>query len=196
MKVDHSLFSWTPAYPDWRYNTWLGSTIVYLIYAAGRGIWALVVSMDHICRHFSFFSVFCSFHPGQAGHQCNFSDIHGRHCRRTFAGISKTGTVYTPLLFIALVSVFFSDQAQQDIPEISFICTRDVCSSGSTCMAVSSWALGIVAILFVTECLNHFFVRRNSISSPGLVHLGCSLAARLAWRVFSIHMDGLIRGIR
>ncbi|MBE0558893.1 MAG: hypothetical protein IH628_16825, partial [Proteobacteria bacterium] len=41
MKVNHALFSWTPADPNWLYNTWLGSTIVYLFYSAagGFGLW-------------------------------------------------------------------------------------------------------------------------------------------------------------
>lgn len=37
MWVDHSIFSWTPADPGWIYNTWLGSTLLYLFYQAGSG---------------------------------------------------------------------------------------------------------------------------------------------------------------
>jgi len=30
--VDHSVFSWTPANNDWKYVTWIGSSLLYLIY--------------------------------------------------------------------------------------------------------------------------------------------------------------------
>jgi hypothetical protein len=41
IKIDHSIFSWTPADKGWIYNTWLGSTILYLAYslAGGFGLW-------------------------------------------------------------------------------------------------------------------------------------------------------------
>lgn len=41
LKIDHSIFSWTPADPGWIYNTWLGSTIFYVAYKAvsGFGLW-------------------------------------------------------------------------------------------------------------------------------------------------------------
>lgn len=43
MQVDHSLFSWTPADSGWIYNTWLGSTLLYLFYQAGSsfGLWLI-----------------------------------------------------------------------------------------------------------------------------------------------------------
>ncbi len=39
--IDHSIFSWTPTYPGWIYNTCLGSIIIYLIYSlmGGFGLW-------------------------------------------------------------------------------------------------------------------------------------------------------------
>jgi|WetSurMetagenome_2_1015567.scaffolds.fasta_scaffold00689_5 hypothetical protein len=33
--IDHSAFSWTPASPDWKYVTWIGSSLLYLAYQAG-----------------------------------------------------------------------------------------------------------------------------------------------------------------
>ena len=40
--IDHSVFSWTPSNPSWVYITWIGSSLLYLIHAAG-GYTALVV---------------------------------------------------------------------------------------------------------------------------------------------------------
>ena len=31
-KLDHSMFSWTPADPNWRYGIWLGSSVLYIAY--------------------------------------------------------------------------------------------------------------------------------------------------------------------
>ena len=41
--IDHSQFSWTPSLPDWKYVTWIGSSILYLVYlaASGPGLYAL-----------------------------------------------------------------------------------------------------------------------------------------------------------
>jgi len=41
LTIDHSIFSWTPADPNWIYNTCLGSMVFYLIYNAlgGLGLW-------------------------------------------------------------------------------------------------------------------------------------------------------------
>jgi hypothetical protein len=39
--INHSIFSWTPTYPGWIYNTCLGSIVFYLIYSlmGGFGLW-------------------------------------------------------------------------------------------------------------------------------------------------------------
>jgi hypothetical protein len=41
LRVDHAIFSWTPADSGWIYNNCLGSLILYLVYAAfsGFGLW-------------------------------------------------------------------------------------------------------------------------------------------------------------
>lgn len=43
MTVDHAIFSWTPVATDWIYNTWLGSTLLYLSFQAlgGLGLWMI-----------------------------------------------------------------------------------------------------------------------------------------------------------
>jgi hypothetical protein len=33
--IDHSAFSWTPSSPDWKYVTWIGSSLLYLVYISG-----------------------------------------------------------------------------------------------------------------------------------------------------------------
>lgn len=41
-RIDHSIFSWTPADPNWAYVSWIGSTLIYLIHDFG-GVPALHV---------------------------------------------------------------------------------------------------------------------------------------------------------
>jgi hypothetical protein len=39
-QLDHSIFSWTPADPNWKYGIWLGSSFLYLLYSFA-GIYGL-----------------------------------------------------------------------------------------------------------------------------------------------------------
>ena len=43
MTINHAIFSWVPADAGWIYNTWLGSTILYLAYnvLSGFGLWLI-----------------------------------------------------------------------------------------------------------------------------------------------------------
>ncbi|MFC1573777.1 hypothetical protein ACFL30_01180 [Candidatus Latescibacterota bacterium] len=45
--IDHADFSWTPAASDWKYVTWLGSSILYLVYKAASfpGLYLLRFAM-------------------------------------------------------------------------------------------------------------------------------------------------------
>ena len=95
----------------------------------GRGIWALVVSMGHIRRYLSLFPVFCASHPGQVGHQRNFSPVHDRHCRRACARISQTGSLHPPLFFRPRLLCSFQSNAT-NYPLAIFICTRPCLFSG------------------------------------------------------------------
>lgn len=174
MKADHSLFSWTPAYPDWPYNTWLGSTILYLIYAAGGGFGLWLFQWIIFAGIFIFFLFFIRSMQGK---------LDANAITLIFVAIIIEGLslvfpkpeLFTPLLFVALVSVFFSVKRNRISPKFFYLYPVMfvfwVNLHGGYIMG-----LGIVALLFVTECFNRFFVERNSISSPGLFHMGCSLA--------------------
>jgi hypothetical protein len=172
MKVNHALFSWTPADPNWLYNTWLGSTIVYLVYttAGGFGLWLFQWSI--FAGIFLFFLSFVRSTQGKL-------DINA--ISLIFMIVIVEGLVlvfpkpdlFTPLFFAALVYVFFSIKRNKISPQYFYLYP----------LMFVIWVnlhggfivgLGIVAILFMTECLNYFVVRENSIPAQGLVHLGCS----------------------
>jgi hypothetical protein len=173
MKVDHSLFSWTPAYPDWRYNTWLGSAILYLIYTAGGGFGLWLFQWIVFAGIFLFFLFFVRSIQGRLDANA-IALIFMAVIVEGLSLIFPKPELFTPLFFIALVSVFFSIKRNRISPKFFYLYPVMfafwVNLHGGYIMG-----LGIVALLFVTECLNHFFVKRDSISSPGLFHMGCSL---------------------
>lgn len=171
--VNHALFSWTPADPDWRYNTWLGSTIEYLFYtmSGGFGLWLLQWGIFG-----GIFLLFLSFVRSTQGKL----DINA--ISLIFMIVIAEGhplslpkpELFTALFFVALVSVFFSIKRNKLSPRYFYLYP----------IMFAVWVnlhggfivgMGIIAILFITECLNHIFIRRNAIPAQGLVHLGCSL---------------------
>lgn len=55
-QLDHSIFSWTPADPEWKYGIWLGSSFLYLLHSFG-GVYALeffkwLVIISVVCLYF------------------------------------------------------------------------------------------------------------------------------------------------
>lgn len=173
MKVDHALFSWTPVHPNWLYNTWLGSTIVYLFYrtAGGLGLWLFQWSI--FVGIFLFFLSFVRSAQGKLDVNAIVL-IFMVVLVEGLALVFPKPELFTPLLFIVLVSIFFSIKRNRISPKYFYL--YPVMSAlwvnlhGGFIMGVA-----IVGILFLMECVNHFFVKRNSISAEGLVHLGCSL---------------------
>jgi hypothetical protein len=173
MKVNHALFSWTPADPNWLYNTWLGSTIEYLFYttAGGFGLWLFQWSI--FAGIFLFFLSFVRATQGKLDINATFL-IFMTVIVEGLSLVFPKPELFTPLFFVALVSVFFSVKRNKLSPRYFYLYP----------IMFAIWVnlhggfiigLGIVAILFVTECLNYIFVRRNAISAQGLVHLVCSL---------------------
>jgi len=57
-KIDHSQFSWTPSLPDWKYVTWIGSSILYVAHrtASTAGLyivqWLILLSIFAICLYY------------------------------------------------------------------------------------------------------------------------------------------------
>jgi hypothetical protein len=172
LKINHAIFSWTPADPHWIYNTWLGSTIDYLIYsiAGGFGLWVFQWVIFS-----SIFLLFISF----------VRSIHGKLDVNAIAFIFMIflaeGLVlvypkpelFTPLFFTAFIYIFFSIKRNNISPQyfylypVMFILWVNL--HGGFIVGLS-----VLAVLFMTECLNYIIVRGNSISAQGLVHLGCA----------------------
>ena len=172
-KVNHALFSWTPSDPNWLYNTWLGSTIGYLVYttAGGFGLWLFQWSI--FAGIFLFFLSFVRATQGKLDINAT-SLIFMTVIVEGLSLVFPKPELFTPLFFVALVYVFFSIKRNKICPKYFYLYP----------LMFAIWVnlhggfivgFGIVAILFITECLNYIFVRRNSLSAQSLVHLGCTL---------------------
>lgn len=174
MKVDHSLFSWTPADPNWLYNTWLGSTIEYLFYLAAGGFGLWLFQWGIFVGIFIFFLSFVRSTQGKL-------DVNA--ITLVFMVVIVEGLslvfpkpeLFTSLFFAALVSVFFSIKRGKLSPRCFYLYPPLfvfwVNLHGGFIIG-----LGIAALLLATECLNGMLARRNSLPVKGLFHLGCSLA--------------------
>ena len=174
MQVNQALFSWTPADPNWLYNTWLGSTIAYLFYATAGGLglwlfqWIIFVSI------FLFFLYFVRSTQGALDINATFL-IFMIVIVEGLALVFPKPELFTPLFFTALVAVFFSIKRYKLSPRYFYLFPPMfviwVNLHGGFIIG-----LGVAVVLFMTECVNYKFVRRNSLSAHGLVHMGCSVA--------------------
>jgi|WetSurMetagenome_2_1015567.scaffolds.fasta_scaffold20858_2 hypothetical protein len=173
MKVNHALFSWTPADPNWHYNTWLGSTVAYLCYAAAGGFGLWLFQWIIFAGIFLFLLSFVRSTQGQL----DINAISLIFMTVIVEGLSllfPKPELFTPLFFVALIYVFFSIKRDKLSPRyfylypIMFVVWVNL--HGGFIIG-----LGIVSILLITECFNYIFVRQNAIPARGLFHLGCSL---------------------
>jgi hypothetical protein len=173
MQVNQALFSWTPADPNWLYNTCLGSTIAYLFYATAGGLglwlfqWIIFVSI------FLFFLYFVRSTQGALDINATFL-IFMIVIVEGLALVFPKPELFTPLFFTALVAVFFSIKRHK-LSSRYFYLFPPMFVIWVNLHGGFIIGLGVSVILFMTECLNYKFFRQNSLSEQGLVHMGCSV---------------------
>ena len=173
MRVNHALFSWTPADPDWIYNTWLGSTLVYLSYTAagGFGLWLFQWGIFA-----GTFLIFLSFVRSTLG----ALDINGTSLllmvvvAEGLALVFPKPDLFTPLFFSALILVFFSIKLGKLTPRYYYLYpplfALWVNLHGGFIVGVAT-----VALVFGIECVIHGVGKKGASSASGLIHLGCAL---------------------
>ena len=120
LTVDHSLFSWTPAFPDWRYNTWLGSTIAYLVYTAAGGLGLWFFQWIIFAGIFLFFLYFVRSMQGRLDINAT-ALIFMTVIVEGLSLVFPKPELFTPLFFIALVSVFFSIKRSRISPKYFYL---------------------------------------------------------------------------
>ena len=129
MQVNQAMFSWTPADPNWLYNTWLGSIIAYLFYAAAGGLglwlfqWIIFVSI------FLFFLHFVRSTQGALDMNATFLIFMIVIVEGLVLAFPKP-ELFTPLFFTALVAVFFSIKRDRLSPRYFYLLPSPVCPLG------------------------------------------------------------------
>jgi hypothetical protein len=173
MKIDHSIFSWTPANPDWRYNTWLGSTIEYLFYASSGGFGIWLFQWGIFIGIYLFFLSYVRSIQGKLDINA-ISLIFITAIAEGFELRIPKPELFTPLFFTALLYVFFSVKRVRISPlylylyPILFVLWVNL--HGGFIVGLLT-----VLILFLTEGLNFVIFKRGAVSPRILFHLACSL---------------------
>jgi len=194
--VDHSIFSWTPADPGWIYNTFLGSTLIYLIYSfgGGFGLW--------LFQWFIFIGVFLSFYF--------FLRLIGQRLDVTILTIiaaigiacSMVCSFYKPelfstLLFCWMVFVFFYVKVTRKI--FFFYFFPLIFALWINLHGAFSVGLIFLFLFLAGEIFNRIFFPQESFTIDELLHFGAacllSVAATLL-NPYGIHyLTGIYHGL-
>ncbi len=176
LKIDLSVFSWTPTDPTWIYNTCLGSIVVYLFYnfLGGFGLW--------LFQWLIFGGIFLSFYL--------FLRLMNQRLDMTGATIiaaigiacSISCRYYKPELFSALIFswtafIFFYIK----IKRTKYLFYIYPLIFAFWVNLHGAFAVGLVFLIlaFTGEILNKIFFSRESLTEQELAHFGgaCLLSA-------------------
>jgi hypothetical protein len=177
LKMDLSMFSWTPTDPTWIYNTCLGSIAVYLFYnfMGGFGLW--------LFQWLIFGGIFLSFYL--------FLRLINQRLDVNIIAIIATIAVacsptfrcykpelFSPLLFCWMVFILFYIKLNRKIFLFylyPFIFVLWVNLHGA-------FVVGLVflAMAFAGEILNRIFFSRESFTTGNLFHFGISFFLSIA----------------
>ncbi|MBN1365850.1 MAG: hypothetical protein JW976_13660 [Syntrophaceae bacterium] len=169
LKMDLSMFSWTPTNPSWIYNTCLGSIVVYLFYSfmGGFGLW--------LFQWLIFGGVFLSFYLflrliNQRLDVNNITIIAAIGIACSLACRYYKPELFSLLLFSWIVFIFFYVKITRKkflfyLYPLIFIFWVNL---------HGGFIVGLVflAMAFVGELLNRIFFYRESFTTEELVHLG------------------------
>ncbi len=177
LKMDISVFSWTPTDPTWIYNTCLGSIAVYLFYSVmgGFGLW--------LFQWLIFGGIFLTFYY--------FLRLLNRHLDIT--GVTVIAAVgiacyiscsyYKPELFSALLFswiVFVYFYVRINRTKYLFYLYPLIFAFWVNLHGAFLVGLGFLALAFAGEILNRIFFRDESFTSNELVHFGGAFILSLA----------------
>lgn len=172
MTIDHSIFSWTPTDAAWIYNTFLGSTAIYIFYhfLGGFGLWLLQSSI--------FIGVFISFllFLRAAGQRLDINSV-AVIAAVAFA-CSPACRYYKPELFSVLLFcwaafIFFyvkTTRRKQFFYLYPLLFIFWVNLHGA-------FVVGLIflAMVFVGELMNRIFYPRESFTYKELGHFGVAM---------------------
>lgn len=159
-ELDHSMFSWTPADPTWRYGIWLGSTVLYLLYSA-FGIYGLYIMQWSI-----FFAIFFLYYRFIRLTEDRLDMNHLLSLFMVFVALNLTAIyikpeLFTTLFFAAMVFLYFyikytSRNLFLLYPPFLFLWVN---THGGYLVG-----LGFLGLMFVGETANKI-IKRNQLSA-------------------------------
>jgi hypothetical protein len=176
LKMDLSVFSWTPTDPTWIYNTCLGSTAIYLIYnfMGGFGLWLM--------QWLVFGGIFLAFYLFLRLVNQRL-DINSVTIIATIAiGCYTACRFYKPELFSALLfcwTVFIFFYVKIKRAKYLFYLYPLIFALWVNLHGAFVVGLTFLALAFIGETLNRLFFPRESLTTQELGHFGgaCVLSA-------------------
>jgi hypothetical protein len=169
LRVDHAIFSWTPADSGWIYNTWLGSTIFYIAYTllSGFGMWLI--------QWLVFGGLFFLYYlyVRSTGSSFSILDLAGLLPAAVVLNNILKPEIFSTLLFALSVFLYFYCKTHNR-PRLFFfyppIFLLWVNLHGGYLLG-----LALVSMLLAGEALNHWFFKRHGMSRQWLLHLASSV---------------------
>jgi hypothetical protein len=194
-KLDHSMFSWTPADPNWRYGIWLGSSVLYIAYKMfsiyGLYIVQWLIFAAIILFYWKFIKVI--------GDSLDISHIAS--LMLVFIALNLlaiyikpelfTILFFTIAIFIYLYSKFTSKNLFLIYPLLLFVWVN---THGGYLIG-----LILISIILAGEVLNYFLLKKNQLTGRSLKYLLISVTASYVAVIFNPYgLDyhiGIIRSL-
>ena len=172
LKMDLSIFSWTPTDPAWIYNTCLGSIAVYLFYHAGGGfgLW--------LFQWLIFGGVFLSFYLFLRLINQRL-DINNVTIIAAIAiACSQSCRFYKPEIFSVLLfswSVYIFFYIKITHRKYLFYLYPLIFAFWVNLHGLFLVGLVFLAMAFAGEILNRIFFSRESLTTEALIHFGIAI---------------------
>ena len=170
-KLDHSIFSWTPADPNWRYGIWLGSSILYIAYklfsAPGLYIVQWLIFLSIVFLYFRFMKAI-----GDSFHMNHILTLMIVFIALNLTAIYIKPELFTTLFFTVAVFIYFYTKFTSRnlffiYPILLFIWVN----------THPGYLIGLIfiSIVFVSEAFNYFILKKNQLPGRLLKHLFVSV---------------------
>lgn len=164
--IDHSVFSWTPTDTNWKYVTWIGSSILYIVYKIAS------VPGLYIVQWVVFFNIFgiYYYYIKSIGETIDINNITGL---MLVAGtLAPTVSIIKPDLFtilfftIAVFIYFYSKSASKNLFFLyPFVFLIWVNTHGGFIIGLS-----FITLVMCGELFNYFFIKKD-IMHKGLLKI-------------------------
>ena len=180
-KLDHSIFSWTPADPNWRYGIWLGSSAFYIAYKL-FSVYGL-----YIIQWLIFTAIFLLYLKFIKVIGDSVDVYHILSLMLVFIALNLTAIYIKPELFttlfftLAVFIYFYTKFTNKNLfliyPPLLFIWVN----------THGGYLTGLVflSIALVGEAFNYFFLKKNQLSGRLLKHLAIAVTASYVAVIFN-----------